>query len=178
MKTNRTLHLTITVALLLLLGGCASGTLLSSRSLAGLETSPGAYNLILYGGQNARDFRSIVILDRVGDPYTILPFGAAFNYRIIDNLTAAEAMARGERFINDLAEYRTMERREIYAPDKTVIGYELRPLYMPLSTGLLGDLLDTSYLLQAENRVLVYVNFKKSYHDPLTSPANDSSWGR
>ena len=177
MKTNTTLHLTISVALLLLLGGCASGTLLSSQSLVGHDTSPGTYNLILYGGQNARDFKSIAILDRVDDPYTILPFGAAFNYRIIENLSAVEAMESGERFINDLAEYRATDKREILAPDHTVIGYELRPLFLPLATGLLGDILDTSYVLEEENRVMVYVGFKARYQDPLDPTSNDFIWG-
>ena len=178
MKTNSTLHLTIAIALLLLLGGCTSGTLLSTQSLVGLDTSHGTYNLILYGGQNARDFKSLAILDRVDDQYTILPFGAAFNYRVIKNLSAAEAMESGERFINDLAEYRATDKREILAPDHTVIGYELRPLFLPLATGLLGDILNTSYVLQEKNQVMVYVSFKGRYQDPLDSTANDYIWGR
>jgi len=168
---------TIPITLLLLLSGCASGTLLSTQSLADLDPGHGTYNLILYGGQNARDLQSIAILDRSGDPYTILPYGATFTYRIIENLSASEAMERGEGFINDLYAYRTTERREIHGPDHTVIGYELRPLFMPITTGRLGDLLDTSYLLQADNQVLVYVGFKNGYQDPLEFPGPGSLWG-
>lgn len=177
MNSKRVLRRAIPLTLLFLLSGCAGGTLLSTQSLVDLEPGPGTYNLILFGGQNARDLRSIAILDRTDDPYTILPYGAAFNYRLIEKLTASEAMERGGQFINDLYAYRATERREIHGPDQTVIGYELRPLFMPLTTGRLGDLLDTSYLLQPDNRVLVYVGFKEGYHDPLEFPGPGSPWG-
>jgi hypothetical protein len=165
MKTNRVSLLSLAVLFLLGLSSCTSGTLLATHALGGLEPAGGSYTLILHGGQNARDLRTVAILDRDGDPYTIVPFGAAFNYRIVKGLSAGEALARGERFINDLAAYRTMERRAIHGADHSVIGYELRPLYMPLTTGMLGDPLQTSYLLQAEGQVTVYVDFKGSLDD-------------
>ena len=162
MNTNSTPLLAIPVCALLLLSGCASGVLLSTHSQPGLTPNPGTYNLILYGGQNARDFRSIAILDRNDDPYTILPYGAEFNYRIIAGLSADEAMEGGERFIKSLVPYWTTEKREILGPDNSVIGYELRPFFMPFSTGILGDILDTSYLLgPEENRVTVRISLKR-----------------
>jgi hypothetical protein len=175
MKMKSTIFHSIAVTALLLLTGCVSGTLLSTQSHSGLTPGQGTYNLILYGHQNARDVRSVAILDRTDDQYTILPFGATFNYRIIKNLSAAEARERGEQFLNEIYAYRATEQREIYGPDHTVIGYELRPLFMPFTTGLLGDVLDTSYVLQPENRVMVYVGYKGGHQDPLDSDGDSSS---
>lgn len=166
MKTNNRTLWAIALASLLLLGGCASGTLLPSRAVANLDTGHGTYTLILAGGQNFHDLNAVAILDRSDDPYTILPFGEAFNTRLIPNLSAAEAMERGEAFLANLASYRTTEKREIIGPDHTVIGYELRPLFMPMDTGLLGDIVDTAYVFAAENRVTVYVGYRAGYQDP------------
>lgn len=173
MNTNSTLLLTIPVTLLFFLNGCIDGTRLSTQSVADLNTSRGTYNLILYGGHNAHDLQSVAILDRTDDPHTILPFGASFKYRIIENLSTADALARGERFLNDLIAYRGTEKREIRGPDQTVLGYELRPLFMPLATGLLGDILDSSYVLQEENRVVVYISFRGHYQDPMDSSSGN-----
>ena len=71
MKTTSARLKAIAVALSLLVGGCASGPLLSTHPLAGLDLGRGPYRLIQYGGQNARDLRSIAILDRSDDAYTI-----------------------------------------------------------------------------------------------------------
>lgn len=173
MKTNNTLRLAIPVLLLLLLSGCLSGTRLSSRSVADLDTSRGTYNLILYGGHNTHALRTIAILDRSDDPYTIVPYGASFNYRIKENLSAAEARESGEQLLRTLVAYRATEEREILGPDNTVIGYELRPLFMPITTGIHSDILDTSYFLQADNRVMVYVDFRGHYQDPMDYGGGD-----
>jgi hypothetical protein len=173
------LHLlAILFPVVLLQNGCTSGILLSSRPIAARDTGRGSYNLILYGGQNPRAADSVAILDRTDDPYTILPYGAAFNYRIIDNLSADEAIKRGRAFISDLTSYRATEIREIDGPKHTVIGYELRPLFMPLETGRLGDFVDTSYVLQEKNQVRVYVGFRGGYSNPLDSPDFNSDGGR
>jgi len=169
MKTNKTPLGVMPATVLLLLSGCVSGTMLSSQSVTEIDTNHGTYTLILYGGQNAHDLSSIAVLDRTDDAYTILPYGAAFNYRIVENLSAADAMERGDSFLHNLSSYRATEKRAIYTPDHTVIGYEMRPLFMPLDTGLLGDILDTSYVLQTDNQVMVYVGFRGGYQNQLDS---------
>jgi len=179
MNAKNTLRNAAAVSLLLLLSGCTSGTLLSSQTIADLDAGRGTVTLILYGGQNAHDLRTIAIIDRSDDPYSLLPYGAAFNYRIIENLSMTDALERGERFINDLYSYRATEKRAIHAPDHTVIGHELRPLFMPLDTGLLGNVLDISYVLQADdNRVTVFVEFKSGFQDPQDATEPFFIWGR
>jgi hypothetical protein len=160
MKTSRAFLLSIPVSLLLFIGSCTSGTLLSPHTLNRPEPVRGTYNLILYGGRNAHDLRTVAILDRNDDQYTIHPFGAAFNYRIIKDLPAAEAMERGNEFVSRIISYQATEKHEIYGPDHTVIGYELRPLLMPFTSGWLGDPLYTSYLVNGNNQITVYVGYK------------------
>lgn len=167
----------IFITLFFTLSGCTSGTFLSTRPLTDRETVHGAYNLIMYSGQNAQDLRSIAILDRADDSYTIVPYGAAFTYRVLNNLPAPEAMETGVRFLNDLYSFRATDSQIIYAPDQTIIGYELTPLFMPIYTGLLGDILDTSYFLQAENKVVVYVDFKTAYQSPQNAHNSSFLWG-
>jgi hypothetical protein len=173
MQYNNTRLFAIPVALLLLQGGCVSGTRLTSQSIAALDMDRGSYNLILYGGQNYRDLASVAILDRTDDAYTILPYGATFKYHIIENLSADKAVERGSLLINDLHTYKSTETRAIYGPNNTIIGYELRPLFWPLDTGHFGDIVNTSYVLQAENQVTVYVGFKGNIQDPLDSHGGD-----
>lgn len=178
MKMTNVLFLAMAAGLPLSLSGCVSGTLLATHTLAGHEPAKGGYTLILQGGQSARDLRTVAILDRDDDPYTIMPFGAAFNYRVVGRLPAGEAMATGERFLNDLISYRSMARREILGPDRTVIGYELRPLFMPFATGLSGDPLQTSYLLRADGQVTVYVDLKRPFHTLMDADDHGMYWGQ
>lgn len=174
MKKNHSSFVTIPVALLVLQSACINGTRLSSQSIAALDTTRGTYTLIMYGGQNFRDLGSVSILDRTDDAYTIMPYGAAFKYRIIEDLSATEAVETGDRFINDLHTYKSTEIRAIHGPDNTIIGYEMRPLFMPLDTGYFGDVIETSYILQEGNQVTVYVGFKGGIEDPLDSRGGDS----
>ncbi|MBA3015851.1 MAG: hypothetical protein KKD63_00305 [Proteobacteria bacterium] len=160
MGTKRMSLPVVLVIILLFLSGCAPGILLRTRMLKTIGPDPGSYDLILYGGQNPHDFRTVAILDRTDDQYAIIPFGAAFNYRIIKGLPAAEALEMGSRFISDITAFRAEEMREIYGPKNIVIGYELRPVYMPLTTGWLGDILITSYHLIEKGHVTVYVSFR------------------
>lgn len=162
MKPKRTCLLAILVAFLSFQSGCTSGTLLLSHSIPSLDARRGTYDLILYSGQNFQDPRSVAILDRTDDPYTIVPYGAPFHYRTIEGLSAADALKNGERFVHRLYAFRATEKREILGPDHTVIGYELRPLFMPLDTGYMGDIVDTSYLLRSGDRVMAYVGLKGS----------------
>lgn len=177
MKPTSTRLFAVPIACLLLQGGCMSGTRLSSHSIAALDTDRGAYDLILYGGQNYRDLSSVAILDRTDDAYTILPYGADFKYHIIENLSAAKAVERGGLLINDLHTYKSTQTRAIYGPNNTVIGYELRPMFAPLDTGHFGDIVDTTYVLQADNLVTVYVGFKGDLQDPLDSRGDGSDGG-
>jgi len=160
----------------IVLTGCASGTMLSTQALQeGHAPSDGTYTLILYGGQNVYDYETIAILDRSDDPYTILPFGAPFHYRVIREVSAADALRQGDSLMNDLNGYQAMERRGISGPDKTLIGYELRPLFAPLFTGRHSDALTTSYLLGADNSITVYVSLKDSVMDSRHREDGDSS---
>lgn len=174
MQLNKIFRLLPLATCLLLLNSCTHGTILSTHTTKDIKQVRGKYDLILYGGQNPHDFRTVAILDRTDDRYAIYPYGATFNYRIIKNLTPEEAQRLGNEFIRRITEYRATEKYEIFGPGHTVIGYELRPIYMPLAAGWLGDLLSTSYFLSGDDLVTVYISVKGEYSNREEFPRDDS----
>ncbi len=158
MNTFSHLKFSIATIMLLALTACAAGNLLNTRYVKDLGAESGTFRLILYGGKNTHDYETVAILDRENDPYTIVPFGEDYSYRLVEHVSMAEAVRQGQQFIGNTNFYRTMESKSIIGPDGSVIGYELRPLYMSLFVGGTGDVLSTSYLLKEGNTVVAYIH--------------------
>jgi len=141
------------------------GSLLTTRSTSEYDAK-GDYILILYGGQNIHDFKTVAILDRENDNYRIVPFGANFNYRTFKGLTGQEAYEKAFTFLSNQNDFRNVEKRSIIGPDgDTIIGYEIRPFYHSFTVGRLGDVMKTSFVLRPDNTVQVYVSLKHRFED-------------
>lgn len=147
---------------------CAALWALSAAGCGGLAPSPirtadlqraevtGAYTVILYGGRYGDDLESVAILDKEGDQYAIEPYAPAFDYAVMKNVPAQEALARASRHIGWHSNVARSQMLEIVdSRTGALIGYELRPLYMPLAYGA-SDVLDIDYWMQGD-RVMVSV---------------------
>lgn len=104
------------------------------------------YVLILYGARHGNDLESVAILDVMGDEYVFKPYAPDFDYGIERGLDASLAIKRAGQFISWHPLYHRSELKKITLSGR-IIGYELRPLYDPLSYGV-SDVLDIDYRLK------------------------------
>jgi len=116
----------------------------------------GTFTLILYGGNYYDDLETMAILDPEGDPYTLDLFVPDFDYKVMKGVSAKEAMAKAEKFIKFHPSFWHSQLSKILDDKGDVIGYELRPLYYPITYGV-SDVLDVHYWMKEGGRVKVTV---------------------
>jgi hypothetical protein len=158
------------LACILFLQACMQG----KRLMTGPGNKPdvqGTYILILYGGNYSGDLETVAILDREGDRYTFEPYAPAFNFKVIKGQTADHALPAAEQFVRRHPSYQGEVLHSILDETGAVIGYELRPLYLPLVYGV-SDVLDVDYLIRGE-KVIVTVKVK-----PFIEQQDDADFRR
>jgi hypothetical protein len=142
---------------ILCLQACTHGRSLRTDSARGGNIQ-GSYTLILFGGNYADDLETVAILDKEGDRYTFEPYAPEFKYKIIKGQTPDHALPAAEQFIKGHPSFHGQRLQAVLDEDGTVIGYELRPLYLPLSYGV-EDVLDIYYTKKGD-KVVVTVQLK------------------
>ena len=142
---------------ILFLQGCIQGKRLRTEATQTADFQ-GAYTLILYGGNYSGDLETVAILDREGDRYTFEPYAPAFNYKVIKGQTSDHALPAAEQFVRRNPSYHSEQLRSVLDETGTVIGYELRPLYLPFVYGT-SDVLDIDYRSRGE-KVIVTIRLK------------------
>ena len=147
----------IAVFAALMLQACSPGKALRTDSAPGGDM-PGTYTLILYGGNFGDDLETIALLDKEGDRYTFEPYAPDFVFRSKKGMTAENALREAEAFIHAHPESHSERFLSIRDENGGIIGYELRPLYLPITFGT-DDVLDVNYRLK-EDRVLVFIKLK------------------
>jgi hypothetical protein len=124
------------------------------------EKIEGRYDVILYGSRNSNDVETIAILDKVGDEYSFEPYAPGHDYKVMKDKSAFEALKHALPFVSWHRSFRNVERNRITDKKGRVIGYELRPLYEPLSMGEM-DVMHVTYQIK-DNKVIVYIRLKES----------------
>lgn len=142
-----------------LTSSCALRTGLNTAG-AGPGEVQGTFTLILYGCNYLNDLETVAILDKEGDRYIIEAYAPTFNYRIKKGVPPKEALDEAEMFINCNSSYSRPQLRKILDNNGNIIGYEMRPLYLPFAYGV-DDVLDTFYWIK-DNKVYVSVRLKPS----------------
>ncbi|MEE9524425.1 MAG: hypothetical protein V3V59_06715 [Thermodesulfovibrionales bacterium] len=137
------------------------------------EKIEGRYDVILYGSRHADDVETIAILDKVGDEYTFEPYAPEHDYKVMKNISASEALKHALPFVSWHRSFRNVERNRITDKKGRAIGYELRPLYEPLSMGEM-DVMYVNYQIKG-NKVIVYIRLKESVERVLEGDG-DSGW--
>jgi hypothetical protein len=148
----------------LLLTSCMPGTRLATQDARDAEVA-GTYSVILYGCNYLNDPESIVFLDKEGDKYIFEPYAPDFNYRIKKGLTAAEAFAAAEKFLDCSTGFRGTKMKRIVTPGTDTIGYEIRPLYHSFVYGL-DNILVVNYWLR-DGSVVVIIQLDASVERQL-----------
>lgn len=168
MKTTRLLSFFL--AVFMLIGACAPRQGLRTEPAAPMAMS-GSYSLILFGCRYLDDPETVAIFDREGDRYRFEPFSPEFNYRVEKALSAEIALEKARKFINCHTSVRGERLSSVSDEKGVVLGYELRPLYFPLTYGV-DDILLTDYRIQ-EDKVVVGIRVIPSVERMISGGFND-----
>lgn len=122
---------------------------------------PGKYTLILYGAMHGEDLETIALLDYEGDEITFEPYALQYNYEIKMHLGSDEALAEAGKFIKWYPSYIRSQLSVIRDRDGRVLGYEVRPIYLAVSTYGFSDVLRVHYYL-TDKKVKVYISLDPS----------------
>ena len=143
----------------------AAETALKTRAAKAADIT-GVFTLTLYGGRHSSDIETIAVFDLEGDRYTFEPYAPEFDYRIKKSLSVKDALHDAETFISRHRSFRSAQLRRIMDRKGKTIGYELRPLYLPLDFGV-SDVLDVTYWLR-EGKVKVVIKLLHSVEKQLS----------
>ncbi|HWR58768.1 MAG TPA: hypothetical protein VN328_07765 [Thermodesulfovibrionales bacterium] len=118
----------------------------------------GTFTLILYGGRFSRDVETVAFLDPEGDKYTLEPYAPDFDFRVIKGLSAKEASDKALHFVKAHFSFWTSQLSRILDDNGRAVGFELRPLYDPLTFGN-PDVMDINYSLKGD-KIRIYIKLK------------------
>ncbi len=110
----------------LLLSGCYGASHLKTSYLGTPGSISGTFDVVYYGARYKDDPSSVVVLDRAGDDYRILPRAPESYYRVEEGLGASEAAGKSEKFLKQHTYYNGLLYRSIYSLEGNIIGYEIR----------------------------------------------------
>jgi len=150
----------------LLACSCALGNRLNMKSAEETEVT-GNFRLILYGCTHYDDLETVAILDREDDQYVFEPFAPAFNYQVMKEMPARDAIAKAQTFVDCHNAFRRAQLSRLVDAAGETLGFEVRPLYMPFVFGT-NDVLYTDYRIK-DGKVIVKIRLLRSIEDMLNS---------
>ena len=155
------------------LSGCISGKQLIT-SPAEPTAVAGSFTLLLYGCHYPDDPANVVILVSNSSKYPVEIYDIDSSYKVVKDVSSPQALTTAESFLRCTTHriWQTVIRR---IPDDVggTIGYEIRPLYIPLEFGQ-PDVLLVSYSLQ-DGKVRAYIRLDQEVERMMESPGGDDS---
>jgi hypothetical protein len=130
----------------------------------------GTFSLILYGSRHMEDVETVAILDKEGDDYTFEPFAPEFNYKIMKNVPAKEAFRTAIEFVSWHSSFRRVQLSRIFDYKGNTLGYELKPLYFPLTFGV-SETIEVDYWVKG-NKVIIRIKLLPSVEEKLRGGVN------
>lgn len=137
------------------LSSCAGSKLLRTELAQDSEIT-GSFTLILHGTRHTFDLKTIAFLDKEGDGYVLMPEAPTFDYKVIGNLSAQEALKKAQDFVKWHRSFRRSQVSKIIDDKGSIIGYEIRPLYDPIDYGI-SNVLVVEYWLKEGGKVKVTI---------------------
>ena len=154
---------------------CARAKPLKTETADAVEIK-GTFTVIFYGGAYADDLETVAILDNEGDQYTFEPFAPDFDYVIKKGLSAGEALKATEKFVTFHPSFWRTQLIKIIDPEGNIIGFELKPLYVPFIYGT-SDVLDIYYWLNKGGKIKVTIRLNPSLEKLKFHPGGDGGSG-
>lgn len=139
---------------LLALAACASGGPRVETAGVPEVAKENTYTFIKFGGNYGKDVRAVAFLDIEGDATVLEPYAPEFDFTKKPGMSAGDALLSAEQFLKGQTGYRSTALRKIVVEGR-VVGYEVRPLYLPYEYGV-QDVLMIGYRMK-DNRVLISV---------------------
>lgn len=121
----------------------------------------GVFTLILYGGRYLDDLETVAILDLEKDKYTFEPFAPEFDYIIEKGVSAKDALRTAKKFVSFHHAFHRLVLSKILDKKGNIIGYEVRPIYMPFVYGI-SDVIDVYYWLKKGNKIKITIRLTPS----------------
>jgi ribosomal protein L31E len=131
----------------------------------------GTYTVILYGDAQYEGLETTAFLDFEGDDYTLEPYAPEFQYKTENGLQAAEAIKKAEKFVSRHQDFSRFQWAKILNNNGKTIGYELKPLYHPLSYGMSDVTIVTYY--QKNGKIEIRIRLESSIEQQLHNNGND-----
>lgn len=154
------------------LASCAGGTTLGARDMRAPVELSGTFDLILYGGTHSDDLETVAFFDIVGDGYELVPYDPDFEFETLKAVDAEEAMGMARKHVGWHREVIRTHMRRIKSETGSTIGYEMRPLYSPITFGE-TDILEIRYWLVEGGKVMISVDIKDRIKDKFRQNGND-----
>lgn len=158
---------------------CCADFIKSPLKTASAESGEvnGRFDVILFGGAYSDDLETVALLDVADDQYILEPFAPAFSYTVKSALSAEEALAVAGKFVSFHPSFWKMQLIKIIAPDGTIVGFELKPLYLPILYGR-SDVLDIHYWPQEKAKIKVTIKLIPSLEKLKFHPGADNGYNR
>jgi hypothetical protein len=131
----------------------------------------GSFTVIFYGGAYADDLETVAFFDNEGDQYTFEPFAPDFDYVIKKGLSAEKALKAAEKFVRFHPSFWKTQLIKIIDPEGNIIGFELKPLYLPFIYGT-SDVLDIYYWLKKGGKIKVTIKLIPSLEKLKFNPGD------
>jgi hypothetical protein len=159
----------------MLLTACMAGQRLDAVAADPAAVS-GTYTILLHGCNYSTQIDNVAILADEQSPYPIDIYDIPTSYTVKKNIPAKEALEAAMSFI-PCSTYRVWKTRFSRITDDSgkTIGYEVRPLYLPLEFGN-SDPLQISYFLLKDG-VRVYIRIDSTVEKKLSASGDRGSSG-
>jgi len=133
----------------------------------------GTYTLLLYGCHYPSDVKNAAFFVEEGSKYPLEIFDLDTSYKTIKGLSAQEALAKAEAFLR-CSTYSVWQTQLSRIPDGSggIIGYEMRPLFIPYQLGQ-ANVLNISYSLKG-GKVITYIRLDSNVESYLESSGNSN----
>ncbi len=152
--------MTLLVSLFLVLS-CTTGKVLRSHVIRDGVVGAGPFTAIFYSTAEFNFLKTVAILDIEGDGYEIKPFGAEFDYTIVEGLGGKDADRMARELLRSRVIPNKIELRAINDLAGNTIGYEFRHLQLPFVYGV-SDVLDIIYVPRPDGMVIAYIRLADS----------------
>jgi hypothetical protein len=135
------------------------------------KTIRGNFSLILYDSGHVEGIEKIALMDLEGDEYVFEPHAPEFDFSNKPHLTDEEALKEAINFVSRHSSFMSTQISRITDKHGRALGYEVRPLYMPITFGV-SDVLDVDYFVK-EKKVVVFIRVKPLVEKSFDGDGND-----
>ena len=136
----------------------------------------GTYTLLLYGCRYPADAQNVAFLVSDTSKYPLDIYDLDTSYKVKANVPAQQALNEANSFLR-CTSYRLWQTQLQSIPDGSggIIGYEMRPLYLPLEFGK-PDILLINYALR-NGKARVYIKLDPDAERAIEASGGDKSFG-